>query len=549
MDKLVNIKLPSGKIIEVEQNTTINEILNLIDEVPKRPVLVAKVDNEIVDLNRKIAVDCTLELLDITSSHGFRAYQNSLAFCFICGAKEVLGKDCKVVIQHSIGKNYYCKIINKSITKDIIDKIENVMRDKVKNEVKIEKKLIPVTTAIELCEETSMDDKVEILKFRRGSNVHMYQLDWFYNYFYGALVMDCSKLEKFKLELHDDNIIIRFPEMDNPDELIEIKKIDQILEVFNESSKWARILGIDTVGNLNRKMIDGKFGEVIRISEALHEKKIANIADMISENHKKLILIAGPSSSGKTTFAQRLSIQLRVNGLKPHIISLDDYYLNRSEIPFGEDGRQNFEVVEALDINMINRDIEKLIAGESVEIPHFNFVTGNKEYKGRFLKLEDDDVIIMEGIHGLNEVLTKNIKKQDKFKIFISALTQLNVDNHNRISTTDTRLVRRLVRDSKFRGFGAKKTIDMWPTVLQGEIENIFPYQNEADAVFNSALVYEMCVLKTYVEPLLFDLQPNVVEYSEAKRLVKFLENFLTINTEEIPKNSLIREFIGGSCF
>lgn len=543
----IKVKI-DNEIKEVPYNTS---LLELSKEYEKDlPILIAMQDNEITDLNRKINRPSDISFLTIQSKNGFRAYQNSVAFLMICATKEVFGKDTRVIIKHSIGKNYYCKInLQKDITKEDLNLIKEKMLEKVNNKTKIEKILLPVQTAMEFAKETGMNDKVDVLKYRRGSNVHMYKLDWFYNYFYGQLVFDCEKLGFFDLQLYDEGIIIKFPNPNNPEKILDVVNIKKVLEVFEESDEWARILDIDTVGSLNRSVINGSFGHVIRVSEALHEKKIAEIADMIHDGNKKVVLIAGPSSSGKTTFAHRLSVQLKVNKLIPHVISLDNYYLEHEQIPFDENGKQNFEVVDSLDIDMINNHLERLLRGETVEIPHFNFTKGIKEYKGNFLKLNDDDVIVMEGIHGLNDVISKSVSKDDKFKVFISCLTQLSIDDHNRIPTTDTRLIRRIVRDKKYRGFYPTKTIGMWPEVLQGEVDNIFPYQNEADVVFNSALVYELSVLKPFIEAALFSITSDQPEYAEAKRLLKFLENFVSAEYNDIPNNSLVREFLGGSVF
>ena len=342
--------------------------------------------------------------------------------------------------------------------------------------------------------------------------------------------------------------ILQFPHSNIQGALCELKPVNKISQVFQESYKWGKILKVDTVGALNNMICNDNFGHITRISEALHEKKIAEIADMILNQKKSIVLIAGPSSSGKTTFAERLCIQLRVNGLRPHIISMDNYF-DMSRLPLDEFGQPDYEALEYVDTEQINEDLVNLLKGKQVDIPTFNFITDSREYKGNYLKLNDDDVIVMEGIHALNEKSTEQISKNDKFKIFISALTQLNVDDHNRIPTTDTRLIRRIVRDHQFRGFSATRTIKMWPSVMRGESKNIFPYQEESDAMFNSALVYEICILKQFVEPLLFKIEKTCEEYTEARRIIKFLDCILGVSSEPVPKNSILREFIGGSCF
>lgn len=543
--ELINI----NKTVQEEENITLKELLTKYYSDSDKDILVAELNNEIVDLTKKVQSSSVVKFLTIENRDAFRAYQNTALFLLLTAIKEHFGKSTDILVKHSIGKNLYLEVRDVVINNNDIEKIEELMKIKVHQNIQIEKYLMGLKTAKDMVENFHLEDKKEVLRYRRGSSVTMYKLDWFYNYFYGALVMDLSLINNFKVMYSEPNIILQLPNAKKNNELLEIRDIPKIAQVFEDSTDWATILEIETVGKLNKKIVNNKFNEVIRLNEELHEKKLSNIADSIKQQNKKLVLIAGPSSSGKTTFAHRLADHLRVNGLKPHIISLDDYYLERSQIPFGEDGKQNFEVVESLDIDMINKDTKRILAGEKVEIPEYNFKTGVKEYHGRIIELKEDDIIIMEGIHGLNDIITKEISKEDKFKVFISALTTLNIDNHNRIATSDTRLIRRLVRDNRARGFNAISTIDMWPKVLEGEVMNIFPYQNEADAVFNSSLIYEISVLKSYVEPLLFSIEPDQPEYKEARRLVKFLENFLVPHDTIIPATSLCREFIGGGIF
>jgi len=374
-------------------------------------------------------------------------------------------------------------------------------------------------------------------------------MDGFYDYFYGQMVPNSSFLGSFKLTRRSKGFLLQFPAASHDYALAETAPNSKISEVFEESSQWNRVLKIDTVGSLNNKLCSTGIGEVIRVTEALHEKKIANLADQIMHGQKRVVLIAGPTSSGKTTFATRLSIQLRVNGGQPYVISLDNYYVNRDQTPKDADGKYDFETIKALDVAQINQDICALLKGETVQLPSYNFLTGMREYKGHHLTLKPDDVLIMEGIHGLNEAIGAGISRKDTFRIFISALTQLNIDDHNRIPTTDSRLVRRIVRDHQFRGYSASRTIEMWPSVMRGEGKYIFPFQEEADAFFNSALVYEMCVLKQFAEPLLFGIDQSHSSYPEAKRLIKFLDGFLGASSESVPINSILREFVGGSCF
>lgn len=524
------------------------------------PIIIAKVDNELQDLCRTLLFDCTVDFLDITDPNGFRAYQRSVSLLMIYAAKVVLGPKSRVVIAHSINKNYYCELPGVTITDDLLTQMETVMHETAAKDLPIEKHSLPLEFARKKSEELGLYDKIQLLKYRRTSSVNFYKLDWLYDYFYGQMAPSTGQIRHFKLIRKSKGFMLQFPAVRRQPvpgetsapfeyELRDISPGQKIQEVFEESSQWARIMNVDTVGSLNGRMSQSGSGEIIRVAEALHEKKIAYLADQIAHNNKTIVLIAGPSSSGKTTFASRLGIQLRVNGMRPHIISLDNYYLNRDVIPRDAFGNYDFETIDAIDTQQINADLAALLGGESVEMPTFNFLTGRREYKGNHLKLETGDVLVIEGIHGLNERVSESIPRSNKFKIFISALTQVNIDDHNRIPTTDTRLVRRIVRDFQFRGYSAARTIDLWPSVLRGESKYIFPYQDEADAFFNSALVYEMCVLKQLVEPLLFGVDSYEPEFTEAKRLIKFLDCFLGISSENVPPNSILREFVGGSCF
>jgi len=545
----IRVTFENNELIEVPKMTTLLELSKKVNR--KYPILLAEVNNELRELHNILDRDCSVRFLDITDANGFRAYQRSVVFLMICATKDVLGVLSRVRVEHSINKNYYCEIDdeNVEITESLLNSIEDKMREYIESGTMIEKKPLPTDEAIQIAEQFGLYDKMNILKYKRTSNVNFYKLGKYYNYFYGQMVLDTSRLRKFKLSKSDSGFMLQFPSSNAPGDLAELKSVKKITQIFNESNRWSRILKISTVGELNNAICQGNLGDIIRISEALHEKKIAYIADMILEQKKNIILISGPSSSGKTTFAERLCIQLRVNGLRPHVISLDNYFFNREFVPLDEFGKPNFENLDFLDVEQINKDLVNLLKGETVEFPTYNFITGKREYKGNYKKLNSDEVIVMEGIHGLNEKLSADIPRANKFKIFISALTQLNIDDHNRIPTSDTRLIRRIVRDSIYRNYSAQNTIDIWPKVLKGEIRNIFPFQEEADALFNSALIYEMCVLRQFVESGLFDIDRQCKEFVEARRLVKFLDCFQCINSEQIPPNSILREFIGGSCF
>ena len=550
MNEMITVTVKGLDTKKAPKGTTLQA---LCDEFGKdtfpRPILLAKADNQLKELHIPLLYDCDVEFLDISDANGYRAYQRSVSFLMVYAAKTVLGKNTRVVIAHSINKNYYCELPDTTVTEELLQKIEAVMLDAVEQDLPIEKYSLPLETGMKIAADQGMYDKVELLKYRRTSSINFYKLGEIYDYFYGQMAPRTGCLTAFKLTKRSKGFLLQFPAASHDYQLTEAAPNAKISEVFEESSHWARVLKVDTVGSLNSKLCATGIQELIRVTEALHEKKIANLADQIVNGHKRIVLIAGPTSSGKTTFASRLGVQLRVNGVMPYVISLDNYYLNREETPRDADGNYDFETIKALDVAQINKDLEGLLKGSTVQIPTFNFLTGRREYKGHALTLQPDDVLIMEGIHGLNGAIGKGISRDDAFRIFISALTQINIDDHNRIPTTDTRLVRRIVRDHQFRGYSADRTIDMWPSVMRGEGKYIFPFQEEADAFFNSALVYEMCVLKQFAEPLLFGITSDRPSYAEAKRLIKFLDGFLGASSEPVPPNSILREFVGGSSF
>lgn len=413
----------------------------------------------------------------------------------------------------------------------------------------IEKRSMTTDEAVALFRELGMYDKERLFRYRRSSMVNVYSIGNYMDYYYGYMVPDTGYLKYFDLELYDEGFVVLFPDK-NTKIIAEFKPSHKLFQVLKESSEWGDKLDIGTIGALNDAVAEGRIQDVILVSEALMERKIGKLAEEIAaQPDKKFVMIAGPSSSGKTTFSHRLSIQLMAQGLHPHPISLDDYYVNREDTPRDEDGKFNFECLEALDIETFNRDMSALLAGEQVEIPTYNFRTGLREYKGDYKRLGKNDILVIEGIHGLNDKLSYTLPKSSKLKIYISALTQLNIDEHNNLPTTDGRIIRRIVRDARTRNITAKQTIAMWDSVRRGEEQYIFPFQEEADIMFNSALIYELAVLKQYAEPLLFEIEKDCPEYIEAKRLLKFLDYFLPVPSEEIGRNSILREFIGGSCF
>jgi len=516
------------------------------------PITAALVNNELKELTYVLDGDSTVEFLDMSSEEGMKIYLRSLIFLFVKACYDIF-PDCEVHVEHSLGDGLYCEIVREDpLSEDDVEAIEKRMWQLVERDIPINKKKFPLKEVLALFQKAGMDDKVRVLKYRKCEYLSLYEMDGTYDYFYGYMLPSTGYLKWFGLKFYLPGIILQHPNRANPTRIAKYHERPKLAAIFRESDRWAHILGIPDVGALNDHIRSGRSGEVIRVAEALHEKKIAQIADAIANEKERLriILIAGPSSSGKTTFAQRLIVQLRVNGLRPISISLDDYYLDNDKTPLGKDGKPDFEALEAIDLRLFNQHLAMLIQGKEVVIPRFNFHTGKREYRDIPIRIEKDQPIIIEGIHGLNELLTASIPKEKKYKIYVSALTQIGIDNHNRISTTDTRLLRRLVRDSWCRSTDAKKTISMWPKVLQGAEKNIFPYQEEADVMFNSALVYEIAVLKKYAEPLLKEITPQDPEYIKAKHLLKFLQYFEPIEDErDIPSTSIIREFIGGSCF
>ncbi len=425
------------------------------------------------------------------------------------------------------------------------------MKELIKEDIPFEREEVPIDEVVEAFEKTKQRDRLRLLKYWKKDSVYVYKCGTIYDYFYGNMVPSTGYLKKFDLIYYKPGFLLKFPSIYDPNSMPPFEDQKKLFSVFREAEKWAKILDVADVGALNEKIHKEEIGDIIRVSEALHEKKIAHIADMITDkrDYVKIVLISGPSSSGKTTFSKRLSVQLRVNGLKPHTISLDNYFVEREKTPRDENGDYDFESIYALDLELLNEHLNKLLNGEEVHIPKYNFVTGKREYNGDILKMSDDFVLILEGIHGLNETLTSGIPSENKFKIYVSALTQLNIDNHNRIPTTDVRLLRRIVRDNRTRGKSAEDTLLGWLSVRRGEDKNIFPYQEDADIMFNSTLVYELGVLKSHAEPLLREIGKTSSAYSEAKRLLQFLEYFMPSKEDEIPQNSIIREFIGGSCF
>lgn len=515
-------------------------------------IVLVMFNNRLKELHKTVKADGELTFVTTRDRAGRKAYRRSVTFMMqraIHNLSEEDKKSVSVRVEHSISQGYYCELTGATPDEAYISRLKKEMARLAAEQIPIQKKSISTDEAVVLFRELGMRDKERLFAYRRSSKVNIYSIGRYEDYFYGYMVPDTGYLKYFELELYAGGFVLLFPDKDTrtPSKFMPSHKL---FHVLRESAEWGEKLDIGTIGALNDAIAQGRIRDVILVSEALMERKIGRMAEEIAAMpDKKFVMIAGPSSSGKTTFSHRLSIQMMAQGLKPHPIALDDYYVDRVDTPKHPDGTYNFECLEALDIELFNHDMSALLAGERVELPVYNFRTGKREYKGRYKQLGKNDILVLEGIHGLNDKLSYSLPKSSKLKIYISALTQLNIDEHNSLPTTDGRMIRRMVRDARTRNLSAKETIAMWGSVRKGEEQYIFPFQEEADIMFNSALIYELAVLKQYAEPLLFQIDKSSPEYLEAKRLLKFLDYFLPVPSEDIGRNSILREFIGGSCF
>lgn len=536
------------------EGTTYLQIAKEYQERFSYPIVLVRLNEaKLQELKKTVSEDCHLQFITTGDEVGMQTYRRSMCLMLVKAIYDVCDRDKiqKVRIDFAIGKGYYCLIDgNVVLTKELLGQVEVRMRQMVADAMPIDKRTVHTDEAVSLFAEHGMYDKEKLFGFRRVSKVNLYRMNEFEDYYYGYMVPDASYLSYFSLYPYDEGFVLQMPDVKAPSVVPPFEVKEKLFSVLKKAGQWGDMLGIGTVGDLNEQITKGNIQETILVQEALQEKEIAKIAEKIAQKKEvKFILIAGPSSSGKTTFSHRLSIQLRAHGLIPHPIAVDNYFVEREQTPKDADGNYNFECLEAIDVELFNRHLNELLEGKEVELPQFNFKTGKKEYHGNKKKLGEHDVLVIEGIHCLNDALTFHLPKENKFKIYISALTQLNIDEHNRIPTTDGRLLRRMVRDARCRGTSARQTIAMWPSVRRGEEENIFPYQEDADVMFNSALIYELAVLKLYAEPILFGIEKDCPEYIEAKRLLKFLDYFVGVGSENIPANSLLREFVGGGCF
>ena len=547
------IKIECKNIIkEYPENTPLSEVANSFQSGYNFPIMVAKVDNVIEELTYNISKKCNIDFYDRSSTFGHTVYSHGVHFLMIVAMKKVLGNDAEVIIQHSIDKGVYCEILNKEINKEIIKQIESKMYELVEQDYNFIKLSVSRKDAMDFFRKKKQFDKVNVFKYISNTYINLYRLDEYYDYFFSEMPYSTKVLDEFKLTyIKDNGFVLSYPSIHNPKYTDDYSHHKKIFDAFLDYTNMGKTIGISNAADLNSIVSLGKYNDVIQLAEANYNSQLAKTADIIynKRNKIKIILLAGPSSSGKTTTARKLEVYLKARGFKTHSISTDDYFLNRVDTPKKPNGDYDFESLRAVDTDLFNKHLLKLLAGEKVLMPEYNFVLGEREYKGRTLQLSSDDIVIIEGIHALNPELTMAIANDNKFKIYISPLTQLNIDNHNRIHTSDTRRLRRIIRDNKYRGWNAADTLRNWKNILEGEEEYVFPYQNEADMIINSALIYELGVLKTYAEPLLFSVDEDDDVYPEAIRLINFLRNFLPIPSDDVPKESVLREFIGGSCF
>lgn len=534
------------------EQTTYEQVASDFADQYKTRIILAKTDGKLAELFKPIEKSGEIEFITIADDAGHKTYVRG-AICLMLRALYSVydhEKIERIRVEHAIGDGLYCEIDGDALpTAEKMKQVKEKMDSLVKEDLPFLKKTVSTTQASVLFHRFGMKEKEKLFEFRRVSQTNLYSLDGFVDYFYGYMPPSTSYLPNFDLFRYEKGFVLLLPNITEPEILREFEPRVKLFRILQETNAWGNALNIKNVGALNQEITKGNISELILVQEALQEKKIGEIAEQIKSVGSKFVMIAGPSSSGKTTFSHRLAIQLRTLGLRPHTIAVDNYFVNREQTPLDEYGNYNYECLGAIDVEQFNIDMVNLLEGKSVAMPSYNFKEGRREYKGNLLTMGLEDILVVEGIHGLNDVLSYSLDRTCKFKIYISALTQLNIDEHNRIPTTDGRLIRRMVRDARTRGTSARETIAMWPSVRRGEEENIFPFQEDADAMFNSALIYELSVLKQFAEPILFGIEKDCPEYLEAKRLLKFLDYFLGVSSEEIPRNSILREFVGGSAF
>lgn len=540
-----------GNTYQYEKGTTFLQLARKWQDKYEDAIILAVFNNKLIELGQAIPGDGDIAFLTTKDKNGRRAYRRSVVFLMQRALQQMYPDGTEILhVEHSLGAGYYCRMEGRDVIDSAwLDDLKKEMLSLVEKNLTIEKKTMKTEDARKLFAKCGMQDKERLMHYRSSSNCNVYELDGCLDYFYGYMAPSTGMLSYFALYPYEEGFILQFPDKVTT-EVAPFAPANKLFHVMQASEQWGADMGIPTVGALNDAVCAGKTREIILSQEAYMERRIGALAErIVADSDKKFVMIAGPSSSGKTTFSHRLSAQLRALGVTPHPIPLDDYYLDRDQIPLDEFGQKDFECIEGLDVKQFNEDMVRLLNGERVLLPTFNFKTGKREYKDHYMQLGKRDILVIEGIHGLNEKMSESLPKESKFKIYISALTQLNIDEHNPLSTTDGRLIRRIVRDARTRGTSAKETIAMWDSVRRGEEKNIFPFQEQADEMFNSALIYEMAVLKIYAMPQLLAIDEDCPEYAEAKRLIKLLDYFLGIPSDDICNNSLVREFIGGSCF
>ena len=541
-----------GKERQYPKGITYEEVVAEYQPAYDDQIALVAVNGKIRELFKKAVRDGVVEFFTLKDNIGSKAYIRTAIMMLLKAVHDVAGpaeaQGCRV--EFTVGNGYYIHTGNLQVTKELTARLKARMEELTEEKMPLLKRSVPLEDAMALFREKGMRDKEKLFRYRRSSYVNIYEMEGYYDYYYGFMLPNAGYVKYYDLIPYSDGLMLLLPDKKEPFRVEEMPERKLLFRTLKEAESWGEKVNITTVGDLNDQICRGSISDMILVQEAEQERKIGEIAkDIVKRGNVKFVMIAGPSSSGKTSFSHRLSIQLRTQGLKPHPIALDDYFVDREFTPRDENGDYNFECLEAIDVEKFNQDMCALLAGETVEMPTFNLKIGRREYKGNTLKLEADDILVIEGIHGLNEKMSYALPSESKYRVYISALTSLNIDEHNRIPTTDVRLLRRMIRDARTRGSSARRTIQMWPSVRRGEEENIFPFQEDADAMFNSALIYELAVLKQFAEPLLFGIEKDQPEYYEAKRLLKFLEYFLGVSSENLPHNSICREFVGGSCF
>ena len=552
MSRMIKINFRNIETKEFEAGVKLKEISESFKHYFNYPILVGKIDNDITELDEAITRSYEIDFFDRSSGIGNSIYGRTVQFLLVIAVKKLLGEDVEVRIEHSIDKGFYCEIKDVEIDKPIIKKLEEKMIEIVNQNFQIKKMSVSRFDAIKYFEKKKQFDKVKALKYISNTYVNLYRIDDIYDYFYGQLAYETGQINDFKLTyIKGNGFVVSYPTTYNPECTLDYIHHKLLFDKFLEYTNFGKVINIENAADLNSLVSTGKYDELIRLSEVYYNNQLLEVAENIYNNKgiTKIVLIAGPSSSGKTTTSKKLQVYLQSKGMNPHQISIDDYFYDRSKTKVLENGELDTESLNAVDVTLFNKHLTRLLDGDKVELPEYNFVLGKREYKGNHLQIGKDDIIIIEGLHGLNDDLTMSIDRSLKYKVYISALTQLNIDNHNRIHTSDTRKLRRIVRDNKYRGNNAAVTLKMWKQIGEGEEKYVFPYQDDANYVINSALIYELSVLKIYAEPLLFNVDEADESYPEALRLINFLRNFLPIPSEGVPSDSVIREFIGGSAF